>query len=121
MIRRSLEHGQVMTELLRLNFALLHLHHQTLVELLVILGQPIHLDAQGRDRLTLTDDLLLETEGVGALNVQLGLQPGICGQCSSKLCGEVVVRDSRATVASKSRRFRNWHGNLTDKALGSIF
>ena len=64
-----LDYGKVMTELLRLNTTLLHLHRQSFVELLVVLGQPIDLDAESGDGLALTNDLLLETVGVGGLNV----------------------------------------------------
>ena len=68
-LTRCLEHGKVMTKLFRLNTALLHLHRQSFVELLVVLGQPIDLDAESGYGLALTNDLLLETVGVGGLNV----------------------------------------------------
>ena len=65
----GLEHGKMMAKLLCLNFALLHLHRQSFVELLLVLGQTIDLDAEGGYGLALANDLLLETMGVGGLNV----------------------------------------------------
>ena len=64
-----LEHCKVMLELFRLNTALLHLHRQSFVEFLIVLCQPIDFDTQCGYCLTLTDDFLLKTVGVGRLNI----------------------------------------------------
>jgi hypothetical protein len=59
----------MMAKLLCLNSALLHLDRQSFVELLLVLDQTIDLDAEGGYGLALANDLLLETMGVGGLNV----------------------------------------------------